>query len=148
MNSGDFWWISNFSEAEIGEQFHTPVKMCQNNSPCCRVSKTWIWGEVAKMYQAQKPNFDGRWFLPNLPRPQWKDCEKNALLGLRKRFKLAVNLRPSKVHGILLWMSFFPNSTWLDVEMFVIFGVFLVSIAVYLGLESHAVNVLHKSLEL
>lgn len=29
-----------------------------------------------------------------------------------------------------------------------IFGVFLVSIAGYLGLESHAVNVLHKSLEL
>ncbi|CAK9028830.1 unnamed protein product [Durusdinium trenchii] len=33
--------------------------------------------------------------------PQWKDCEKNALLGLRKRFKLAVNLRPSKVYPFL-----------------------------------------------
>ena len=31
--------------------------------------------------------------------PQWKDCEKNALLGLRKRFKLAVNLRPSKAQS-------------------------------------------------
>ncbi|CAE7463328.1 leuB [Symbiodinium necroappetens] len=33
--------------------------------------------------------------------PRWKDCEKNALLGLRKRFKLAVNLRPSKVYPFL-----------------------------------------------
>lgn len=33
--------------------------------------------------------------------PRWKDCEKNALLGLRKRFNLANNLRPSKVYPFL-----------------------------------------------
>ena len=29
--------------------------------------------------------------------PKWKDAEKNALLGLRKAFGLAVNVRPAKV---------------------------------------------------
>lgn len=33
--------------------------------------------------------------------PRWKDCEKNALLGLRKRFNLAVNLRPAQVYSFL-----------------------------------------------
>jgi len=33
--------------------------------------------------------------------PRWKDCEKNALLGIRKRFNLANNLRPSKVYPFL-----------------------------------------------
>lgn len=33
--------------------------------------------------------------------PRWKDCERNALLGLRKRFNLATNLRPSKVYPYL-----------------------------------------------
>lgn len=33
--------------------------------------------------------------------PRWKDCEKNALLGLRKRFNLATNLRPSRVYPFL-----------------------------------------------
>jgi len=33
--------------------------------------------------------------------PQWKDCEKNSLLGLRKTFNLAVNLRPSCVYPFL-----------------------------------------------
>lgn len=32
---------------------------------------------------------------------RWKDCEKNALLGLRKRFNLGTNLRPSKVYPFL-----------------------------------------------
>mmetsp|Transcript_117226 Transcript_117226/g.203610 ORF Transcript_117226/g.203610 Transcript_117226/m.203610 type:complete len:408 (-) Transcript_117226:46-1269(-) len=34
-------------------------------------------------------------------KPQWKDCEKNALLGLRKRFNLATNLRPARVYPFL-----------------------------------------------
>jgi len=33
--------------------------------------------------------------------PRWKDCEKNSLLGLRKTFNLAVNLRPSCVYPYL-----------------------------------------------
>ena len=33
--------------------------------------------------------------------PQWKDAERIAILGLRKHFSLAVNVRPSKVHPSL-----------------------------------------------
>jgi len=33
--------------------------------------------------------------------PRWKDCEKNALLGIRKRFNLATNLRPACVYPFL-----------------------------------------------
>lgn len=33
--------------------------------------------------------------------PRWKDCEKNALLGLRKRFNLATNLRPTRIFPFL-----------------------------------------------
>jgi len=33
--------------------------------------------------------------------PKWKDCEKNCLLGLRKRFQLAVNVRPAKIYPFL-----------------------------------------------
>lgn len=32
---------------------------------------------------------------------RWKDCEKNSLLGIRKRFNLATNLRPSCVYPYL-----------------------------------------------
>lgn len=33
--------------------------------------------------------------------PKWKDCEKNALLGLRKAFSFHCNLRPAKVYPAL-----------------------------------------------
>jgi 3-isopropylmalate dehydrogenase len=33
--------------------------------------------------------------------PKWKDAERNALLGLRKAFNLAVNVRPAKVYPTL-----------------------------------------------
>jgi len=33
--------------------------------------------------------------------PKWKDAEKNALLGMRKAFGLAVNVRPAKVYPSL-----------------------------------------------
>lgn len=32
---------------------------------------------------------------------RWKDCEKNSLLGLRKKFNLATNVRPSSVYPYL-----------------------------------------------
>lgn len=32
---------------------------------------------------------------------QWKDAEKNCLLGLRKNFQLAVNIRPAKIYSML-----------------------------------------------
>ena len=37
--------------------------------------------------------------------PKWKDSEKNALLGLRKEFSLAVNVRPAKVYPLLAELS-------------------------------------------
>jgi 3-isopropylmalate dehydrogenase len=37
--------------------------------------------------------------------PQWKDAEKNSLLGLRKEFQLAVNVRPAKVWPLLADLS-------------------------------------------
>jgi 3-isopropylmalate dehydrogenase len=33
--------------------------------------------------------------------PKWKDCEKNALLGLRKAFNFYANLRPARVYPAL-----------------------------------------------
>lgn len=33
--------------------------------------------------------------------PKWKDAEKNCLLGLRKNFNLAVNIRPAKIYTML-----------------------------------------------
>jgi 3-isopropylmalate dehydrogenase len=33
--------------------------------------------------------------------PKWKDAEKNCLLGLRKNFGLAVNIRPAKIYSML-----------------------------------------------
>ena len=37
--------------------------------------------------------------------PKWKDAEKNALLGMRKAFGLAVNVRPAKVYPSLAHAS-------------------------------------------
>eukprot|EP01062_Namystynia_karyoxenos_P073680 TRINITY_DN70500_c0_g1_i1.p1 TRINITY_DN70500_c0_g1~~TRINITY_DN70500_c0_g1_i1.p1 ORF type:complete len:413 (+),score=142.93 TRINITY_DN70500_c0_g1_i1:39-1241(+) len=33
--------------------------------------------------------------------PKWKDAEKTALLGLRKRYELAVNVRPARISPVL-----------------------------------------------
>ena len=33
--------------------------------------------------------------------PKWKDAERAAILGLRARFSLAINIRPSKVYAAL-----------------------------------------------
>ncbi|TMW61118.1 hypothetical protein Poli38472_013581 [Pythium oligandrum] len=37
--------------------------------------------------------------------PKWKDAEKNCLLGLRKNFNLAVNIRPAKIYSMLPELS-------------------------------------------
>lgn len=37
--------------------------------------------------------------------PKWKDAEKNAILGIRKKFNLGINLRPAKVYEILSHLS-------------------------------------------
>jgi 3-isopropylmalate dehydrogenase len=36
---------------------------------------------------------------------KWKDAEKNSLLGLRKTFDLAVNIRPATVYPMLSSLS-------------------------------------------
>lgn len=43
--------------------------------------------------------------------PKWKDCEKNALLGMRKHFKLFANLRPSIVFAPLKNISILKPET-------------------------------------
>ena len=35
--------------------------------------------------------------FPASEKDKWQDAEKNSLLGLRKKFDLAINLRPAKV---------------------------------------------------
>jgi 3-isopropylmalate dehydrogenase len=37
--------------------------------------------------------------------PKWKDAERNAILGMRKHFNLAINIRPSKVYPALSHLS-------------------------------------------
>ena len=37
--------------------------------------------------------------------PKWKDAERAAILGMRARFSLAVNVRPSKVYAALAHLS-------------------------------------------
>jgi 3-isopropylmalate dehydrogenase len=37
--------------------------------------------------------------------PKWKDAERNAILGMRKHFNLAINIRPSKVYAALSHLS-------------------------------------------
>lgn len=37
--------------------------------------------------------------------PKWKDAERNAILGMRKEFNLAINIRPSKVYAALSHLS-------------------------------------------
>jgi 3-isopropylmalate dehydrogenase len=37
--------------------------------------------------------------------PKWKDAERNAILGMRKHFNLAINIRPSKVYPELAYLS-------------------------------------------
>jgi len=37
--------------------------------------------------------------------PKWKDAERNAILGMRKHFNLAINIRPSKVYASLSHLS-------------------------------------------
>lgn len=37
--------------------------------------------------------------------PKWKDAERNAILGMRNAFNLAINIRPSKVYAALSHLS-------------------------------------------
>jgi 3-isopropylmalate dehydrogenase len=37
--------------------------------------------------------------------PKWKDAERTAILGMRKHFSLAINVRPAKVYPALSHLS-------------------------------------------
>jgi len=86
----------NFTEAKVGgaawsaaeaageKPSHLPAKTLE----ICGRSDAILFGSVGGPVSEQHE-------------PRWKDCEKNALLGLRKKFNLANNLRPSKVYPFL-----------------------------------------------
>lgn len=66
----------------------TPSHCPQSTIDGCEASDAILFGSVGGPVDGQHL-------------PQWKDCEKNALLGLRKRFNLAVNVRPTSVYPFL-----------------------------------------------
>jgi len=72
------------SEAAGETPSHIPDKTIQ----VCAASDAILFGSIGGPVDKQHE-------------PRWKDCEKNALLGIRKKFNLAVNVRPSKVYPFL-----------------------------------------------
>jgi 3-isopropylmalate dehydrogenase len=66
----------------------TPTHLPDSTIQACAESDAIMFGSVGGPVDQQNE-------------PRWKDCEKNALLGLRKRFNLATNLRPSSVYPYL-----------------------------------------------
>ncbi|CEL96761.1 unnamed protein product [Vitrella brassicaformis CCMP3155] len=65
-------------------QCHLP----QETIDVCEAADAILFGSVGGPVTAQND-------------PKWKDAEKTALLGLRKRFGLGVNLRPSVIYPFL-----------------------------------------------
>jgi len=66
----------------------TPTHLPPTTIQTCSESDAILFGSVGGPVDQQND-------------PRWKDCEKNALLGLRKKFNLATNLRPSCVYPFL-----------------------------------------------
>jgi 3-isopropylmalate dehydrogenase len=81
-NIGGAAWAA--AEAAGKPPSHFPTETCTT----CEKSDAILFGSVGGPVDQQHD-------------PRWKDCEKNALLGLRKRFNLGTNLRPSKVYPFL-----------------------------------------------
>lgn len=85
-----------FTEAPVGgaawaateEAGETPSHLPASTVGLCEKSDAILFGSVGGPVDQQHE-------------PRWKDCEKNALLGLRKRFNLGTNLRPSRVYPFL-----------------------------------------------
>jgi len=80
-----------FTEAKVGGaawEVETPTHLPAETLDVCQKSDGILFGSVGGPVSEQ-----------NLPK--WKDCEKLALLGLRKHFNLAVNLRPSRIYPFL-----------------------------------------------
>jgi len=66
----------------------TPTHLPASTLEVCSESDAILFGSVGGPVDQQH-------------NPKWKDCEKNALLGIRKKFNLGTNLRPSKVYPFL-----------------------------------------------
>jgi 3-isopropylmalate dehydrogenase len=66
----------------------TPCHMPDSTIEVCAGSDAILFGSVGGPVDQQHM-------------PKWKDCEKNSLLKIRKRFNLGNNLRPSKVYPFL-----------------------------------------------
>jgi len=85
-----------FNEAHVGGSAwaateaagQTPSHLPTESVSTCEKSDAILFGSVGGPVDQQHE-------------PRWKDCEKNALLGLRKKFNLGTNLRPSKVYPFL-----------------------------------------------
>lgn len=85
-----------FTEANVGgaawaaleEAGETPTHLPAATIETCAASDAILFGSVGGP-------------VDHAQAPRWKDCEKNSLLGLRKRFNLANNLRPCKIYPFL-----------------------------------------------
>jgi len=86
----------DFSEYKVGGAAwvaceaagETPKHLPDATLSACREADAILFGSVGGPVDKQNE-------------PLWKDCEKNSLLGLRKTFNLATNLRPSAVRPFL-----------------------------------------------
>jgi 3-isopropylmalate dehydrogenase len=87
---GKFGHSFSFVEALVGgaayeaQGAHLPEATVQ----VCEGSDAILFGSVGGPVDAQHL-------------PKWKDAERNAILGMRKRFSLAINIRPSTVYAAL-----------------------------------------------
>lgn len=64
----------------------------QESIDVCRASDAILFGSVGGPVDAQHL-------------PKWANAERNAILGMRKEFNLAINIRPSKVYASLSHLS-------------------------------------------
>jgi 3-isopropylmalate dehydrogenase len=86
----------------------TPTHLPQATIDACEKADAILFGSVGGPVDQQND-------------PRWKDCEKNALLGLRKHFNLATNLRPACVYPFLAHLCpLKPSIIGAGVDMLVI----------------------------
>ncbi len=83
-----------FQDALIGGAAYEKNKehFPEESKAICQESDAILFGSVGGPVDSQND-------------PQWKDAEKNAILGLRKTLNLSINLRPAKVYPFLSHLS-------------------------------------------
>jgi 3-isopropylmalate dehydrogenase len=84
----DFAYVGGAAWAAAEEKGTTPSHLPAKTLETCAQSDAILFGSVGGP-------------VDELEKPRWKDCEKTALLGLRKRFNLGTNIRPAKVYPFL-----------------------------------------------